>query len=182
MPDRSRLDDAAVQERLARVDDLLATVERAPGPTADAAMESVQILIEVYGEALGRVVDLGGPLARTLAQDELLKHLMVLHEIHPDPVAERVRQAIDDVRPHVESRGGQVELTEVAGNVARVRLTGVHGGCSSTSADVARAITETVLALVPEVAEVDVAQPASPSMIPVDAVLSRARGGARRQA
>ncbi|MEV6228954.1 NifU family protein [Saccharopolyspora shandongensis] len=182
MADRSSLDDPAVQKRLARVDDLLETVEQAPGPTADAAVESVQILIEVYGEALGRVVDLAGPLARTFAQDELLKHLMVLHEIHPDSVADRVRQAIDDVRPHVESRGGRVELTEVAGSVARVRLTGVSGTCSSKSADVAQAITETVLALVPEVAEVDVAQPASPSMISVDAVLSRARDSERRQA
>ena len=129
-----RLDDKAVAQRLARIDDLLERVEGAPGPRREAALDAVRALTEIYGEALARVLDRAAPpLAEAMAADELLGHLMVLHEIHPEPSGEAGRPR----RGGPAARGarqlaGDVELVGIEGTVARVRLT--SSGCGSGAA------------------------------------------------
>ncbi len=118
----ARLADPDVEARLARLDGLLEGLESAPGPTTRSATEAVAILTEVYGEALARVMDhADGPLAENLAGDELLGHLLVLHDIHPEPAERRAARAVERLRPAVQERGGDVEWAGVEGQVARVR-------------------------------------------------------------
>lgn len=189
------LDDAAVEQCLTRLDELLERIEAMPGPTAEMALEAVETLAEVYGTALARVMalaaDLPGPagpagsagavgFVDALVGDELLRHLLVLHGIHPDPVEERVARAVEEVRPYVRSRGGEVELTEIEDGVARLRLTA--GGCGSTSAALADAVTESLLAAAPELVGVDpvrVVPRSAPALIPVESLMRRpaATGG-----
>src|SRR3954463_13290189 len=91
-----RLPDPAVEARLARLDEVLAGLESAPGPTVRSALEAVRLLTEVYGEALARVLDQAdGQLAGRLADDELLAHLLVLHAIHPESVERRAARAVE---------------------------------------------------------------------------------------
>lgn len=175
MADSNRLDNAAVQQRLARIDELLERVEQVPGPTAEAAIEVVRTLTEVYGEALARVLSFASPpLVDRLVADELLGHLLVLHDVHPDPLADRVERALDGVRPYIRSHGGQVELAEIDAGVARVRLSGACKSCSSSSATLEQAVTEAVLALAPELSAVEPVQDSgeqAPTVIPVEALL-----------
>lgn len=106
MGESQRLDDAEVQRRLARLDEVLDHVERMPGPTAESAVEAVRTLTEVYGEALARVLDTAGAAqAEALCADELLSHLFVLHDIHPGSLADRAERALAYVRPHLERKG-----------------------------------------------------------------------------
>jgi Fe-S cluster biogenesis protein NfuA len=44
---------------------------------------------------------------------------------------ERVQAVLDRVRPLMQADGGDIELVEVAGNSAKVRLTGLCSGCPS---------------------------------------------------
>jgi Fe-S cluster biogenesis protein NfuA len=44
---------------------------------------------------------------------------------------ERVEAVLERVRPFLRADGGDVELLEVQGNSARVRLTGMCAGCPS---------------------------------------------------
>jgi Fe-S cluster biogenesis protein NfuA len=44
---------------------------------------------------------------------------------------ERVQAVLDRVRPFLQSDGGDIELVEVRGNSADVRLTGLCAGCPS---------------------------------------------------
>jgi Fe-S cluster biogenesis protein NfuA len=178
MADSDRFDDAGIQQRLARIDELLERVEQVPGPTAESAIEAVQTLTEVYGEALARVLDFAGPrLVDQFVDDDLLRHLLVLHGIHPDAVADRVERALADVRPYIESQGGHIELAEIDAGVARVRVSGARKSCSSSPATVEQAVRETVLALAPELTGVEAVQEApdepEPSLIPVEALLHR---------
>lgn len=171
-----RLDDEAVEQRLSRLDELLDHVERYPGPSADAALEAVRTLTDVYGEALARVVDLAAPAADRFASDELVGHLMVLHDVHPEPVADRARRALDRLRPHVVDQGGDVELLGIDDDVARVRIVGGRG-CGSQTETVDQAVREAVLAIAPELDDVEPVHEdrgsAEPSLIPVDALLAR---------
>jgi Fe-S cluster biogenesis protein NfuA len=44
---------------------------------------------------------------------------------------ERVEAVLDRIRPMMQADGGDIELVDVAGNSARVRLTGMCSGCPS---------------------------------------------------
>ncbi|MFF4113107.1 NifU family protein [Streptomyces sp. NPDC001714] len=170
-----RLDGPAVESRLARLDGLLESLESAPGPTGGSAVEAVRLLTEVYGEALARVLDhADAPLAERLADDELLDHLMVLHDIHPDAPERRAARAVERLRPAVRERGGDVEWAGVEGEVGRVRLAtggGCGSGCGGGTTEVTDAVREAVLAAAPELADVQpVPEAPAPAFVPLDSL------------
>ncbi|MGW0080095.1 NifU family protein [Streptomyces sp. NPDC003393] len=186
-----RLQDADVEVRLARIDELLAGLDCAPGPTVRLAVEAVRLLTEVYGEALARVLERADEaLARQLAEDELLGHLLVLHEIHPEPAERRAARAVERLRPAVRERGGDVEWAGVDGSVARVRLktaggcgSGCGGGTGDAGGAVREAVRQAVLAAAPELTAVEpLPEPAdrraAPAFVPLDALVRRPTGTA----
>jgi Fe-S cluster biogenesis protein NfuA len=173
------LDDAAVGQLLDRFDELLDVVEQVPGATSEAAVEAVRTLAEIYGEALRRVLTVAPDALRDeLARDQLVAHLMVVHDIHPDPVQDRVEQALDAVRPYIESHGGHVDLVDIDAGVARVRLSGSCGSCSSSAVTLEQTVSEAVLALAPELTDVEPIQPprSTTAVIPVAALFQRPPG------
>jgi Fe-S cluster biogenesis protein NfuA len=172
-PSVPRLDDPAVQERLTRLDGLLEQLEQTPGPAGELALEAVSALAEVYGEALARAVAYAAEspaVARAMVGDELLGHLMVLHQVHPEPVEQRVTRALDGLRPAVQERGGEVELIGIEDDVAVVRIS--VSGCGSGG--VQDAVREALLAVAPELADVRWA-PAdrAHTFVPLDALRTR---------
>jgi Fe-S cluster biogenesis protein NfuA len=175
---RSRLDDAAVHEQLSRLDELLGQVEALPGPTGEIALETVSALADVYGEALARATAYasGTPaVLDAMTGDELLGHLLVLHDIHPDPVERRVAHALDELRPAVQQRGGDMELAGIEAGVASVRLS--ISGCSS--AGVEDAVREAVLAAAPELSDVQRVPAAGgrgSAFVPLEALLRASSG------
>ncbi|MBN0042828.1 NifU family protein [Streptomyces actuosus] len=153
MADAERLDDTAVSARLARIDDLLERLENSPGPTARDAVQAVRDLTDVYGEALARVVDRADPaLAEALADDDLIGHLLILHDVHPEPLLPRLERAVGRLRDELRRHGGDIELAGVDEGVARVRLTA--GGCGSAASGVLDAVRERLLAVAPELDDV----------------------------
>lgn len=173
----ARLDDAAVRDRLGRLDDLLAQVEQIPGPSGELALDAVSALAGIYGEALARVAGYAArspDVLATIVGDELLGHLLVLHDVHPEPVEPRVARAIEDLRPAIRERGGEIELAGIERGVAEVRLT--LGGCGSSTAGVEEAVREAVLAVAPELSDVrrvPAADAGAPAFVPLDALLQR---------
>jgi Fe-S cluster biogenesis protein NfuA len=171
-----RLDDQAVEQRLAAVEERLELVQHFPGPTSDAAIGAVQALLEVYGEALARILDearkhAGRGMLDALCADELVSHLLALHDLHPASVEDRVRQVIDRIGAELEQRGGSVELLGIDDGAARVRVS--SGGCGSCGSgeDVAHAVTDAILALAPELSGVLPERGSSTTLIPVEALL-----------
>jgi len=173
-----RLADPAVEARLARLDELLAGLESAPGATTRSAIEAVRLLTEVYGEALARVMDhADGQLAEQLADDELVGHLLVLHAVHPEPAERRAARAVERLRPAVRERGGDVEWAGVEEGVGRVRLTtggGCGSGCGGGQTDVTAVVRDAVLAAAPELTAVEPVQTAAPAaFVPLTSLTHR---------
>lgn len=84
------MDDAQLEEVVARMDDLLERVEAMPGEDGEAARDAVSSLAVTYGEALARVLAAAGPVAvERMSADPLVGHLMVLHGLQP-PAPPRV--------------------------------------------------------------------------------------------
>jgi Fe-S cluster biogenesis protein NfuA/nitrite reductase/ring-hydroxylating ferredoxin subunit len=151
-----------VDERVARVEELLEDVD-------ERGAELVQALLDLYGEGLSRI--LARADAEALAEDELVAHLMLLHDLHPVPAETRVREALEGVRPYLESHGGDVELVSVEEGVANLRLQGSCSGCPSSTMTLKLAIEDAIYKAAPDVAEVKaegVSEPAGPKLLQLE--------------
>jgi Fe-S cluster biogenesis protein NfuA/nitrite reductase/ring-hydroxylating ferredoxin subunit len=144
-------------EVIGRVEGLLEELESLADPAArDVALETVQAVLELYGAGLERIVGRVGELQATaLATDELVEHLLLLHGLHPVSVEERVRAALEGVRPYLGSHGGDVELLGVSDGVARVRMQGSCEGCPASAMTLKLAIEDAVLKAAPDVDRVE---------------------------
>lgn len=163
------LEDQELQERVGRMETLLEEVEALEDPNARArAAEVVGVLLDLYGDGLARMMEVvarGEDRSRAFeafAADELVSHLLLLHGLHPLDVQERVLQALEEVRPYLESHGGDVELLGVEGGVARLRLQGSCDGCPSSAATLKLAIEEAVQKAAPELKGVEAEGVAEP--------------------
>jgi Fe-S cluster biogenesis protein NfuA/nitrite reductase/ring-hydroxylating ferredoxin subunit len=160
------VDDGEARRRVERVEGLLAEIE--DDPEATAAVEAV---IDLYGEALARLVAGADPVA-----DELVSQLLLVHDLHPVPLETRVRQALDEVRPYLRSHGGDVELLALEDGVARLRLEGSCNGCPSSATTLRLAIEDALAAAAPDLERIDaegVAEPKparTPGFVPLGAV------------
>jgi Fe-S cluster biogenesis protein NfuA/nitrite reductase/ring-hydroxylating ferredoxin subunit len=150
-------DDQAAGERIARLEGLLEALESLDdGAARDTGLQTVQTLVEVYGEGMSRLLAAMTPeqLAGA-ADDELVEHLLLLHGLHPVDAETRVRGALEGVRPYLESHGGDVELVEVQDGVARVRLSGSCQGCPSSTMTLKLAIEDAIHKAAPDVESVE---------------------------
>ena len=164
-----RLDAAAVEELLVRFESEVARVEQVPGPTTEAALDAVSTLAALYGEALARVVDtVPREVVRSLAEDELVGHLLLLHGLHPESVEERVGRALKEAEPYL-GQDGHAELTGIDAGVARIRV--AASGCG-TQATV-DALADVVLAEAPELAGVTSEKVARKTVISADSLMRR---------
>src|SRR5215216_6001516 len=151
------LDDKGLQERVARMETLLEEIETLKDQTARSkAAEVVGVLLDLYGDCLARMMEVvarGEERERSLkafAQDELISHLLLLHGLHPLDVETRVVGALEEVRPYLQSHGGNVELLGIEGGVARVWMQGSCDGCPSSAVTLKLAIEEAVQKAAPD--------------------------------
>jgi Fe-S cluster biogenesis protein NfuA/nitrite reductase/ring-hydroxylating ferredoxin subunit len=166
------VDDTQARERVGRVETLLEELDNLPDPgPRERALEVIEALLDLYGEGLSRIVARiaardDGELAGALAADELVSHLMLLHDLHPVPLEQRVRAGLEEVRPYLESHGGNVELLGVSDGVARLRLEGSCSGCPSSAMTLKLAIEDAVHKAAPELRAIEAegaAQPPPPA-------------------
>jgi Fe-S cluster biogenesis protein NfuA len=156
-----------------RIEALLEQVERLPDAAArETALELVQGLLDLYGEGLARMVGHiaerdDGTLADALAGDELVAHLLLLHGLHPVPLEARVRGALDEVRPYLETHGGNVELLGLDEGVVRLELQGSCSGCPSSAVTLKLAVEEAIHKAAPDVTEI-IAVDAPPALIQLE--------------
>jgi Fe-S cluster biogenesis protein NfuA/nitrite reductase/ring-hydroxylating ferredoxin subunit len=156
------VDDLEARELVGRVEQLLDEVEAIPDPAArGAATEMAGALLDLYGEGIVRLAA-QVPDPGALAHDELVSHLLLLHGIHPVPVEDRVRAALEEVRPYLDSHGGGVELLDVAGGTVHLRMRGTCSGCPSSAVTLKLAIEEAIRKHAPDVDEIE-AQDAGPA-------------------
>ncbi len=176
MAGHGKWDIEQVRRRLAELDGGLAELsERAD----TRALDTVRALVDVYGEALARVVALAGrsapELLDVLGGDELLAQLLLVHDLHPQDPATRIRRALADLRPRLVA-----ELTDYDGGVVTVSVEGAgrgggsamgRGGGSAT--EPTETVEATVRAVAPEVTDVRVRLRTEPAFVPLTAVRAR---------
>jgi Fe-S cluster biogenesis protein NfuA/nitrite reductase/ring-hydroxylating ferredoxin subunit len=149
---------SAEEALVGRVEELTAQVEAIGDPAARAVAEELAAaVVQLYGEGLERMVAALEPAVRArLAEDGLVGTLMLIHGLHPVDLETRVREALDTVRPYLESHGGDVELLGIADGVARLRLEGSCSGCSASQSTLELAIERAIEEIAPDLLGIDV--------------------------
>jgi Fe-S cluster biogenesis protein NfuA/nitrite reductase/ring-hydroxylating ferredoxin subunit len=161
MPDRGS--PSQVGERIER---LLEQVRAMASPPAWQRIdELIRTILELYGSGLGKIVEItaaagpsGEAMLSRLAEDNLIASLLILHGLHPDDFATRVRKALTRVRPYLGSHGGDVELLEAneATGVVRLRMAGSCESCPSSTMTVKLAVEGAISEVAPELTKIEV--------------------------
>ncbi len=166
------------EQRMERLEALIHEIEAFTDPTVrETAEEIVQALLELHGSGIERMLeivdaagDAGQPIINEIAADTMARHLLLLHGLHPVALEDRVRQALDRVRPYMASHGGFVELLGIPDGVVHLRLQGSCHGCPSSLLTLQLSIEKEIMDLAPDVAGIEVEglaeQPMIPSMPP----------------
>jgi Fe-S cluster biogenesis protein NfuA len=153
----------AVGDRLEQLFDALRA--EADPRSRELAEELVRLVTELYGAGLERVIELARveapALVASLADDELVASLLVVHGLHPDDVAARVGRALESVRPFLATHGGDVELLAIDQEVGAVqlRLLGSCDGCPSSAITLQMAVERAIVEAAPEIMRIDVEEP-----------------------
>ena len=157
---------------VAELSTLVETLER---DGDERALMLLELVDAIHRPALQRIAagDLDDPAAQTvLAMYDLV-------DVEPELLVE---EALDEVRPYIESHGGHVELLRVQGGDVHLRLGGACDGCAGSAATLTRGIEEAlrvhfapferVVAHKPETSAPSLLQidPAGPSLLQIEMV------------
>lgn len=161
------------QPRVAELEARLANLEALPeSEPRELAIDAIQGLMELYGAALARILELAPEMVPRLAEDELVAHVLLLHGLHPVDVQARVEEALESVRPYLATHGGNVELLSISDGVAYLRLNGTCHGCPSSTATLKQAIEEAIFKMAPDVERIEAEGVArQPQVIALDALV-----------
>lgn len=149
---------------LARDLDRLESVVEGWEPEARATVAALQgtveeILLGALKRLIRQVKDQPGGLEalRASLEDDWIRTVLQVHGMlrAPEPTREdRVRSALESVRPMLESHGGDVELVSVRDDEVEVKLLGSCDGCSQSSVTVKLGIETAVRDALPEIERV----------------------------
>lgn len=167
--------DLDLQQRIGQIEKLVEQIQSGADPAFRAtAIKLVELLLEVHGTGLNRMLEMvydSGPGGEALidgfAADPLVSSLLLLHGLHPLDFDARVRKALDDVRPLLESHKGNVALLGTEDGVIRLRLEGSCHGCASSSLTLKLAIEESLARHAPDAAGLEVEGVAPAKSAPV---------------
>lgn len=125
-----------------RVQELTARLEEVADPEVRGLAEDLAAsVVHLYGEGLERIFSVLDEATRErLAADGVVGSLMLIHGMYPVPLEARVQEALDSVRPYLDSHGGDVELLGIEDGVARLRLNGSCDGCMASASTLELAI------------------------------------------
>jgi Fe-S cluster biogenesis protein NfuA len=146
-----------------KIESLVRKIENLPDPDARAsALALVQALMEFHGEALDKLMEIvadsgesGYATFDNFAKDDLVSSLLLLYGLHPLSLEARVVQALEKVRPYLDSHGGDVELLGITDGIVHLRMQGSCKTCPSSSMTLKLAIEEAIYAAAPDVVSIE---------------------------
>lgn len=114
------------RQRRGQVESLLRALEELPDTAArEAARQLARALFDLHAAGLKRILEMAGDEAlKRFLDDPAVNGLLLLHGLHPQPPEVRLSGALERIRHHLRSAGGDVELMSATEERARLRLRG----------------------------------------------------------
>ena len=168
-----------------RVQELKKQLEAIQDPAArDLAEELTAAIVQMYGAGLERIVaaiadagPAGQEIMGALSRDGVAASLLLIHDLFPVSVEERVLEALERVRPYMESHGGNVEFLGVHQGIAHLRLEGSCKTCSASSSTLELAVRQALEEAAPDLEGMEVEGVFEDEEEPTGPVLDSSRPG-----
>ncbi|WP_166265512.1 hypothetical protein [Marinobacter caseinilyticus] len=151
---------------VARLQGLMSNLETLQDPAAKSATrELVQVVLRLHhlglADMLAIVREAGLQPADTLVPrftaNPRVRGLLLLHDLHPDDLATRARNAVERLRPHLGVKGVRAELMGVEDNVVRIRISeDTQKGRTAPVASLRAEIEATVLEMAPDAGGIEI--------------------------
>lgn len=168
-----------------RIEELVCALDALPDrAAATAARELVQLVLELHGTALARMMqtiaaDVAGTrLAEMFAEDADIHDVLLLHDLHPLDLATRVQWAVTRLHPHLAVQGVVVQALDIDGDRVRLQL-GLsdagryHGADAGT---IRQQLEQALLVAAPDAAAVEIeGLPSVVALVPAAGITVRHR-------
>ncbi len=174
------------QEKIRQLGTLVGELDQIPGARPDdrskaAARELVQLLMEVHGTGLERIMEVvfesgpsGEALIGKLGQDPIVRNLLLLYSLHPDDMETRVLTALETAGARLRKFDTHVELVSMQDGAIQVRLHTSGHACGSTTKNLQAIVEECIYDLAPDLTSLAILVPEdepSPGFVPLENLL-----------
>lgn len=177
------------QEQVKRLSELASQFDQMPdGPHKIAGREFMQLLMDVHGQALERMIETifassatGSALIDQLGKDEIAGGLLLLYSLHPDALETRVRTALERVRHRLRKLSCAIDLVSIDEGVVRVHLTKSGHSCGSSTKELRGLVENGIYETAPDITALEITgleEPSSTGFVALDSLLSNALAGA----
>ncbi len=119
-------------QAVAELDTLIGTLEREDDQRALMVLELIDA---IHRPGLELIV--AGEREHPVAQA-----LLAMYGLAPLDERIQVEEALDEVRPYIESHGGELELLDVQDGIVHLRMSGACHGCAASAMTLRRGIEE----------------------------------------
>lgn len=156
--------DGEFQEQVQQLGKLVAQFDQLPdSPTKIAGRELVQLLMDVHGRGLERVMeivfdsgDLAPKIIDKMGHDPIVGNLLLLYSLHPDGLEVRVQNAIERIRPRLRKLACTVELERIDEGSVQVRLTTSSHSCGSSTQDLRSIVEDGMYEFAPDLTTLEI--------------------------
>jgi len=172
-------------EQVRKLGELIAQFDRMPdSPQKSAGKELVQLLMDVHGQGLERILELvfesresGSALIDRLGKDDIAGGLLLLYSLHPDAFETRLQTAIERIRPRLRKLSCAIDLLSIENAVVRVQLTKGGHSCGSSTRELQAIVEGGIYELAPDVALLEILgleEPASTGFVALETLTAGA--------
>jgi len=179
------VDEKDFQKRVQKIGRLVQDLESIADPAARAgAKELVQLLMDLHGTALERVMEIvfqsgesGPTVIDELGQDRLVSSVLVLYGLHPDDLQTRVERKLKQIRSTLHKMGAEARLVSVNSGDVRLHVSLEGHNCGSTKGAVRSAVEEAMYEAAPDLTSLVVEgleEPTASGFVAVETLLAAA--------
>jgi Fe-S cluster biogenesis protein NfuA len=151
-------DDKDFQARVQRIGGLVHDLETIADPAARAAAKDlVQLLMDLHGTGLERILDVvfqagepGAQIIDDLGRDPLVSSLLVLYGLHPEELQTRVEGKLEQMVSKLHKMGAEAKLISVSDGHVRVRVSVDGHACGSTFRTLQASVEEAMYEAAPD--------------------------------
>ena len=156
------MNNAEFQQHAEKIEQLVQRISALTDEDArTAALELMQSLMDMHGAGITRVVEVlsesgesGKRSLEELGRDPLICGLLVLYGIHPVPLEERVRKALEKVSPQLRKQSGSAELLAISDGAVSVSIKASGNGCHSSPDALKTIVEQAIREAAPEIVDV----------------------------
>ncbi len=170
--------DVRLRAEADQLEGLLDELRELVTPAAWIRIEQIlQRVVALYGRGLahaiehGRAVSTAAELDERLCGDELLASLLVIHGLHPQPVAARIERALAKAAAALGDDLPTIELAGIADDgIVRLRVAGAFGGGAMSARVAEAAVRRAIEEAAPELAGIEIdglPPPHDPSLVQI---------------